>query len=63
MEKKLLLKASEVAEMTGLGKSKTYELLAAGEIPSVRIGRAVRVPVDQLQQWIAGLQKQNGEAA
>jgi prophage regulatory protein len=53
---KLLLRASEVCEMTGLGKSKTYELIAAGVIPSVRIGKSVRVPADQLRHWIETLQ-------
>ena len=33
---KLLLKPAEVSELAGLGKSKTYELIASGEIPSVR---------------------------
>lgn len=52
---KLLLKASDVSEMTGLGKSKTYALIAAGVIPSVRIGKCVRVPLERLRRWIAAL--------
>lgn len=55
---KLLLKAAEVSELTGMGKSKTYELIAAGVIPSVRIGKSVRVPADQLRRWIQELQAQ-----
>ena len=47
---KLLLKPAEVSELAGLGKSKTYELIATGEIPSVRIGRSVRVPADRLRE-------------
>jgi excisionase family DNA binding protein len=53
---KLLLKASEVSELTGMGKSKTYALIAAGIIPSVRIGKSVRIPADRLRRWIDGLQ-------
>ena len=60
---KLLLKPSEVSELTGVGKSKTYELIAAGVIPSVRIGRSVRVPADQLRRWIADLQRTEVETA
>jgi excisionase family DNA binding protein len=52
---KLLLKPAEVSELAGLGKSKTYELIATGEIPSVRIGRSVRVPADRLREWIEQL--------
>ena len=40
---------SQVAEMLGLGRSKTYQLLANGVLPSVRIGGSLRVPVEALQ--------------
>jgi excisionase family DNA binding protein len=50
---KLLLKPSEVIELTGLGRTRVYALIAGGELPSVRIGRSVRVPADALRAWIA----------
>jgi len=53
---KLLLRPSEVAELIGLGRSKTYDLIAKGLLPSVRVGRAVRVSANSLRQWIDGLQ-------
>ena len=56
---KLLLKPAEVGELTGVGKSKTYALIAAGVIPSVRIGKCLRVPADRLRKWIDELQKPN----
>lgn len=43
----------EAAEAIGVGRSKIYELLASGELPSIRIGGSVRVPVDALRAWIA----------
>jgi excisionase family DNA binding protein len=49
---RLLLRVSETAKIIGLGKSKTYELIAKGELPSVRIGKCVRVPVAGLQEWV-----------
>ena len=50
---KLLLKPSEVSEILGLGRSRTYEMLAQGEIPAIRISqRAIRIPAKKLQQWI-----------
>lgn len=55
---KLLLRPMEAAEATGLGRSKMYDLLAKGIIPSVRIGKSVRVPVDALREWV----KQQTEA-
>lgn len=50
---RLLLRPIEAAEAIGIGRSKVYELLASGELPSIRIGSSVRVPVDALRDWIA----------
>jgi excisionase family DNA binding protein len=49
---KLLLRPTEAAEAIGIGRSKVYELLASAELPSIRIGGSVRVPVDALRKWI-----------
>jgi excisionase family DNA binding protein len=51
-EEPLLLKPEDVAHLLGLGRSKVYEMIAAGELPVTRIGTAVRVPRDVLLQWI-----------
>lgn len=60
---KLLLRPRECVELTGLGRSFVYELIRRGEIPSVRIHRAVRVPTAQLLAWIEGLPiRQEGQA-
>ena len=50
---KLLLKADEVAHLLGVGRAKTYALLAANALPTVRIGRSVRVPAQALRAWVA----------
>jgi excisionase family DNA binding protein len=50
---RLLLRPAEAAEAIGIGRSKLYELLASGDLPSIRIGGSVRVPVDALREWIA----------
>jgi excisionase family DNA binding protein len=54
---KLLLRPAEVAELIALGRSKTYELIASGLIPSIRVGRAVRVPADALRLWVKGIKE------
>ena len=51
---KLLLRPVEAAEAIGISRSKIYELLASGELPSVRIGASVRVPVEALDRRTAG---------
>ena len=37
---RLLVKPEEAAAMLGIGRTRIYELLARGEIPSRRIGRS-----------------------
>lgn len=49
---KLLLRPVEVSELLGIGRSRAYELIASGVLPSIRIGSSVRVPVDSLKAWI-----------
>jgi excisionase family DNA binding protein len=49
---RLLYTVSEVATMTGLSTAYVYQLVASGALPSLRIGRSVRVASDRLTQWI-----------
>jgi excisionase family DNA binding protein len=49
---RLLLKPEEAAEMLGIGRSKVYALLAAGELPRVMVGHSVRVPASALERWV-----------
>ncbi len=49
---KLLFKPAEAAELLGLGRSKVYALVASGGLPSIRIGRNVRIPAEALRQWV-----------
>ena len=50
-----LLRISEVAKILSLGRSKTYQLVAVGELRSVRVGRSVRVTATSVQQFIRSL--------
>lgn len=50
---RLAITVEEAARAIGIGRSKAYELCATGEWPTIRIGRAVRVPVEGLKQWVA----------
>jgi excisionase family DNA binding protein len=60
---RMLLRPVEVAEALGISRSKAYELIAAGTIPSVRIGGGIRVPVDGLRAWIARQTAERTEAS
>lgn len=52
-QSRILLTVSEAARRLALGRATTYRLVQLGELPCVRIGRAVRVPAQALELWIA----------
>lgn len=58
---KLLLKPMEVAEILRIGRSHVYELLATGELPSIRVGRCIRVSKRSLEKWISKQEKEEGD--
>lgn len=48
----VLLRAEEVARLLQIGRTMTFQLIAKGDLPVIRIGRAVRVPRSELELWI-----------
>jgi excisionase family DNA binding protein len=50
---KLLLTVSEAAERLGIGRSFAYQLVSRGELASLKLGRARRVPTTALDDFIA----------
>lgn len=52
MVERLLLRVDEAAELLGLGRSKVYELVTAGELESVTVGRARRIPRAALEAFV-----------
>lgn len=44
-----MLTVPEVAKLLRIGRNHAYELVARGEIPSVRLGRLIRVPRAELE--------------
>jgi excisionase family DNA binding protein len=48
----LLLRAEDCARLTNLGRTTIFDLIGAGQLPVVRVGRAVRVPRAGLEEWI-----------
>ncbi|MDQ2987112.1 MAG: helix-turn-helix domain-containing protein [Armatimonadota bacterium] len=47
-----LLRITEAAARAGIGRSLAYEFVRSGEWPSVKIGRALRIPLALLDEWI-----------
>jgi excisionase family DNA binding protein len=49
---RLLLTVEDAADALAVSRAHLYTLLNTGEIPSVKIGRARRVPADQLRRFV-----------
>lgn len=62
-DSRLMWRPAEAADAIGVSRSKCYELISSGAIPSVRVGNCVRVPVQALRDWIASqLAERSSEA-
>ena len=60
----MLLTLKETAVALRLGRSKLYELMAAGKLRSVKIGGSRRIPATALAEFVAALEAQEeGDAA
>lgn len=60
---KLLLTPREAAEVLSVSRSKLYQLLAAGELRSVRMTVARRVAASELRRYVERLGAEQGPAA
>ena len=54
-ERLLLLRREDAAERLGIARSSLYQLVMAGEVESVLVGRLRRVPVGALEDFVARL--------
>ena len=50
---RLALRPKEAALALGIGERLLWSLTNCGEIPHVRLGRAIVYPVDVLREWLA----------
>jgi len=42
----------DMERLLGIGSTKAYELVTSGEVPSVRIGRSIRINKQELEGWL-----------
>ena len=42
---------NDLQEILGIGRTKAYDLVASGELPAIRVGRAIRVRLADLNRW------------
>jgi len=48
-----LLTVDRAARRLGMSRGAIYPLVLSGDIPSIKIGRARRIPIAQLEAWVA----------
>jgi len=51
----VLLTPAQVSDVLQLSRSRIYELMGSGVIPSVTIGRSRRVPATRLEEFVESL--------
>lgn len=56
-----LLTMEQVRARLGVSRSTTYALAASGDLPTVRIGRSVRVSERALSAYVSGLEGHVGD--
>lgn len=49
---RLLMSPADLQTWLGCGRTKCYELLQTGEIPSYRIGRLVRIRKEDVEEYL-----------
>jgi len=50
----LLVKPSMAAEMLSVSRSTVYEMMASGELPSLKVGASRLIETASLRVWIEG---------
>ena len=51
-EERGVLTMNEVQEVLGIGKNLCYDMLRAGTIPSIRLGRKIIIPKHSFYEWL-----------
>lgn len=54
-DERLLLSVVEAAQRLGIGRTLMYELLAAGQVQSVHVGRLHKIPARALDAYVVRL--------
>jgi excisionase family DNA binding protein len=60
---RLLYSVEEAAELLGIGRTFMFELVATGQVESLKIGRRRKIPGHALSEYIERLKAEQGTAA
>jgi excisionase family DNA binding protein len=53
----ITVKISVAVQITGIGRTKMYELINDGQIEVIKVGTATLIPVDSLRRFLDGLRQ------
>lgn len=48
----LTVRIPEACRLTGIGRSKLYELIASGDIQTIKVGSITLIPIKALEQFL-----------
>ena len=54
----LLLNVKQLADLLGVSDSSVYELIQEEDFPSLRIGKRIVIPKEELREWISARTKE-----
>jgi excisionase family DNA binding protein len=57
LRSRLFITPHEVASDTGIGVPTVYAMVHSGELPSVRVGRCFRIPIETYSNWKTGFSR------
>ncbi len=55
-----LFTVPQTQAMLGIGRTTLWNMIASGEIESVRIGRSRRIPAEAIDRYVEGLRAKDG---
>ena len=50
----ITVRIKDACRMTGIGRSKLYELIDTGEIETFKVGRITLIPVESIRRFLIG---------
>ena len=59
-EKRILLAPEDAAQLMSVGRTYVYQMMAAGELRSLKMGRLRRIPLSEVERFVSA---RLGEAA
>lgn len=51
---RLTRKPEEAAPMLGVGRNGVYELIRAGRLRSIKVGRKILIPLSAIEEFLSG---------